>query len=119
MTTIHMTGQRANTAPAAMELKARERGRLQTAVAMISADDQPGQRRLPRRPAQDAEQDENDRHGKRRHDEGERQAAGDGRQQLLEHWSFLPRPVAGEPRSFPDPRIGAALFIRRRSGESS
>ena len=36
MTTIHMTGQRANTAPAAMEFKARERGRLQTAVAMIS-----------------------------------------------------------------------------------
>ena len=101
MTTIHMTGQRANTAPAAMEFKARERGRLQTAVAMISPTISPasdachaGRRKTPSRTRTTAT-------GKRRHDEGERQAAGDGRQQLLEHWPFLPRPVAGEPDRSP------------------
>ena len=55
MTTIHMTGQSANTTPFAIELRAREAGKLQTAIAIISPTASPasddchaGRRRTPR-----------------------------------------------------------------------
>src|SRR5215475_13877623 len=62
-------------------------------------DDQSRQRRLPRRPAQDTEQDENYRYGEGRNDEGERQTARDRRQQLLEYFLSSPASPSGEPRS--------------------
>ena len=55
------------------------------------------QRRLPGRPAHDAEQHENSRDRKRRYDERKRQAARDRRQQLFEHFLASPSPLTDEP----------------------
>ena len=68
------------------------------------ADDEPRQRRLPRRPAQDAEEHENGQDGERCNDERKRQAVGDRREQLMEHLA---------PSQTRDTRRRAARLSRR------
>jgi hypothetical protein len=56
--TIHITGQQANTAPAATESNARPTGNCQPKIAQ--ADHESGKRRLPRRTPRPAEHHEHD-----------------------------------------------------------
>ena len=85
MTTIHITGQSAKTAPLSTELSASPTGIFQTDDRDDQADDQAGQGRLPRRPAQHAEQHQY--HDDRQDGDEKRkpEAVSDGRQKLLKH----------------------------------
>ena len=85
MTTIHMTGHSAKTAPFSDRVEARPIGRLPYRDRDDEADDQAGERRLPGGPPHRPEQHQHHRDRQSRNEERQRQAVADRRQKLTEH----------------------------------